>query len=178
MPEVIHIAQSFGVGLVWVVVVGLCLAGVVLSVLTLSGTWLVVIAAGVAAVLLPREFPGLWTILAFVLVSGLVEGFEAIAGSWGVMKRGGSRMAGFLAAVGGLVGFFLGGIIPLPLVGNLVGMLALGFVLVYAWERRRLQQSEQAASIAWGSVLGRLAVMLVKVTATVGMAAYLIVGMA
>jgi uncharacterized protein YqgC (DUF456 family) len=178
MTETAEIAQTLGAGAAWIVTVALCLTGVLMSVVTLSGTWLVVLAAGLVAVLSPEPFPGPWTVLAFALIAGLVEGVEALAGAWGVMKRGGSKMAGFLAAVGGLVGFVVGGLIPIPLVGNLIGMLALGFVLVYAWERRRLKRAGAAASIAWGSVLGRLAVMLVKVAATVGMAAYLIVGMA
>jgi uncharacterized protein YqgC (DUF456 family) len=174
MVEVMH---TLGAGLVWAAVILLCLAGVVMSVLTLSGTWCVVGAAALAGIALPASFPGIRTVLVFALVSGLVEGFEALAGTWGVLRRGGSKAAGVLAAVGGLAGFLLGGLLPVPLVGNLVGMLVVGFLLVYAWERRRLRQASGAASIAWGSVLGRLAVMCVKVAATVAMGAVLIVGM-
>ncbi|MBN1557685.1 MAG: DUF456 family protein [Lentisphaerae bacterium] len=177
METLADILQTGGLVLGWAVTALLCAAGILLCVLTLSGTWLVVAAAALAAVLRPGAFPGIGTVLVFALVSGLAEGFEALAGSWGVMQRGGSKTAGLLAAVGGLAGFLLGGLIPVPLVGNFIGMLVLGFLLVYAWERRRLRQGGAAAAIAWGSVLGRLAVMGVKVAAAVGMSGVLLWGL-
>lgn len=160
-----------------VLIVALCVAGLLLSCLSISGTWLVAAAAVLAALIRSDPFPGIWTIVIFLLISALVEVAEAVAGAWGVRNRGGSRVAGLAAVVGGLLGLALGSVIPVPLVGGLVGMLVGSFALVFAVERHRLQQLGRAANIAWGAVVARLLVVLVKVTATLGMAAYLLLGM-
>jgi len=166
---------GFWLGIVGVVL--LCVAGVALSCLSLCGTWVVTGAAALAAVLRPGEFPGWWTVVVFAVISAVVEVVEAVAGAWGVEKRGGSKLAGFLALAGGLVGMFLGGLIPIPIAGPLVGMLVCSFFPVYYVERRRLANSEQAVSIAFGSVVARVAVILLKVLVSLGFSAFLLLGM-
>jgi uncharacterized protein YqgC (DUF456 family) len=160
-----------------VIIVLLCLAGIVLSCLSISGTWLVAAASLIAIFTSGDEFPGWWTLVIFILLSAGVEVVEAIAGTWGVIKRGGSKLAGFLAGVGGLVGMFAGTLIPIPIAGPLIGMLVCSFALAYAAERYRLKKSEPALSIAWGAVVARVLVVLVKVTVTLGMAGALLIGM-
>ncbi len=168
-----ELAVQFGFLWVWL----LCAVGVVLSCLSISGTWLVVVAAVIAAVLSGAGFPGLGTILLFVYAAVLVEVGEVVAGAWGVKKRGGSGRAGFMAVVGGLVGLFLGSVIPVPVVGSLLGMMAGSFALVYAVEVRRLKQSGAAAHIAMGAVIARVFVVLMKVLVTLGMTAWLAIGL-
>ena len=108
-----------GAGLVLIAL--LCLAGVILSCLTISGTWLVS-AAALLAMFLPIDTPpGIWTVIIFLVISGLVEAVEALAGAWGVTKRGGSRLAGAAALVGGLVGLVVGALIPPAILGSLAG---------------------------------------------------------
>ncbi|MDA0577255.1 MAG: DUF456 domain-containing protein [Verrucomicrobia bacterium] len=166
METITQNAQSGGI---YALIVLLCLAGVALSMVSLSGTWAVALAA-LSARLLPGEATVGWgLVLGYIVVSALVEGVEAVAGVWGVQRRGGSRMAGLAAFVGGLVGLVLGGFIPVPPVGSLLGMLAGSFSLVYVVERRRLQQAQPAAHIAWGAVLSRMAVMMIKVLVTLAM---------
>jgi uncharacterized protein YqgC (DUF456 family) len=176
MTTFLQVCQSAGYVLAMVGVACLCIVGIVMSCLSLSGTW-VVLAATVIAALVDRDpFPGWVTILVFAGVAVLVEVAEGLAGTWGVKRRGGSWAAGAAAAVGGLLGFVLGSLVPVPLVGGLVGMVALSFALVYVVERRRLRHSEQAANIAWGAVVSRILVIFLKVAVTVGMAAVLWVG--
>jgi len=175
--DLVEIVRLIGVGFGFVVVALLCMVGIILSCLSLFGTWVVVVATVLAALLSGTDFPGVWTIVGFVVVSGLAEGFEAIAGAWGVTRRGGSALAGFAALVGGLLGLVLGSAIPVPIVGTFVGMLVGGFALVFVVERLRLRQSGQAAHIAWGAVLGRIFVIFFKVIATLGMTAYLFLGL-
>jgi len=159
--------------LVWI----LCLAGIGLSSLSLSGTWLVTAGALLALLVRKGSFPGIWTVVVFVLISAAVEGVEAIAGAWGVTRRGGSKLAGAAAVVGGLAGLLVGGIIPPPLVGSLIGMMVCSFGLVYLVERRRLRASGDAAGIAWGAVTARVLVIFVKVGVTIGMSTVLLAGM-
>jgi uncharacterized protein YqgC (DUF456 family) len=154
----------------------LCLVGLLLSCLSLSGTWLVLLATMIAAWLSGPEFPGWITPAVFLAICLGVEFLEFIAGKWGVEKRGGSRAAGWAALGGSLLGSVVGGMI-IPLIGSLIGMLIGGFAAAFAVEHRRLKQTEHAAHIAFGTVLARLMSMLLKVLATLLMIGILIWGM-
>lgn len=161
----------------YLVVALFCLGGVVVSALTFSGTWLVLAATLLAAWLSGPQFPGWITVVSFLLLCIVIEAAEFLAGLWGVQKRGGSTLAGFAALLGGILGMLLGSLIPPPVVGTLLGMFGGSFGLAYYVERRRLSH-ERAAHIATGAVLARVAVLLLKVTATLGMIATLYIGMA
>ena len=156
----------------------LCLAGIILSCLSISGTWVVTGAAILAALIRTDPFPGIWTILIFLALSACVEIAEFMAGAFGVTKRGGSKLAGFMAIVGGLLGLMLGTLlIPIPIIGSLLGMLIGIFGLAFLVERHRLKQTEQAANIALGAVLARVFVIFLKVAVTMGMVGWLVIGM-
>ncbi|NLG33866.1 MAG: DUF456 domain-containing protein, partial [Lentisphaerae bacterium] len=68
--------------------------GLILSGLSISGTWLVVAAAALLAGAGGDGFPGWGTPLAFALIALLVEGVETAAGWLGVTRRGGSAWTG------------------------------------------------------------------------------------
>lgn len=161
-----------GYGVVWL----LCLAGIVLSCIALSGTWLVALATILAAVLSGPGFPGWWTVGLFLVLCVLVEGLEALAGSWGVNRRGGSARAGLAAFAGGLLGLVVGGLIPPPLIGSLVGMFVCSFALTYWVELQRLQERAAAAHIARGALVARVLAILLKVVVSLGMSVALLVG--
>jgi uncharacterized protein YqgC (DUF456 family) len=168
--------QGAGLWLAYIVVGLLCLAGLALSCVSLSGTWLVVAASILAALVRSDPFPGIWTVVLFAAAAGAVEGVEAVAGAWGVKRRGGSNLAGLAAMLGGFAGLLVGGLIPIPVVGSLLGMLVCSFALAYVVERRRLR-AERAADIAWGAVTARVLVILLKVVVTLGLTAILCFGM-
>jgi uncharacterized protein YqgC (DUF456 family) len=163
MPELIHAA-------IWV----LCLTGIFLSLFALSGTWLVVGASVLALFLPPPQATGIWTVFTLLGLTVLLELLEWLAGAWGVYKRGGSRLGALMALIGGVAGFFLGFSIPIPLIGNFVGMLLLSFILVFLVERQRLGQDGPAAHIAMGAVLARVIMVLVKTMAALGMSLWLL----
>lgn len=151
--------------------------GLVMSAVTLSGTWVLVAAAGLAWWLSPDGFPGLWGVLSFVILSAGAEVVEALAGAWGVKRRGGSTAAAWAAMGGGIAGMILGAAIPIPVVGSIVGMFAGSFGCAFWVEQRRLQRNDKAAHIAMGTVVAKIIVMMVKGFATLGMAVYLIWGL-
>jgi len=155
----------------------ICLAGFVLSCLSLSGTWLVLVATGFLSLVLWPDFPGIATPVIFLLLCIGVEVLEAFAGAWGVQKRGGSKAAGWAALGGGFLGMVLGGMV-IPVLGNLLGMLLLSFSAAFLVERSNLKKTEHAAHIAWGAVLARVGVIFLKVGATVIMTAALFIGLA
>lgn len=154
----------------------LTLSGLLLSVLSISGTWFVLAAAVLLGIGSARPFPGLMTVLAFAAVCLAVEGAEGLAGYWGVKARGGSRWAAVAALAGGLAGLVLGAALPVPLFGPLIGMVVLSFVAAFAVEQHRMRSAGHAASVAWGAVLARVAVVLLKSAATLAMAAVLWAG--
>lgn len=177
MTEFLNHLQPLAAGTGLAAIGLLCVTGILLSCLSISGTWFVIAGTIIAALIRNDGFPGLWTILIFIALAACVEVIEALAGAWGVRRRGGSKLAGFAAVVGGLLGLALGTLIPIPILGNLLGMLIGSFCLVFAVERYRLKKSNQAAEIAWGTVLARVFMTLLKVSVSLGMSAYLLVGM-
>lgn len=180
MPEwLIAIGQFLGSGVVVALIVLICLLGVVLSCLSVSGTWLVLGATLLAMVTRGENdsFPSWITVGVFLLICIAVEVGEYAAGALGVAKRGGSKLAGWAALGGGLLGMLLGNAIPVLIVGPLIGMFIGSFGLVYLVEARRVRH-EQAVSIAMGSVWARVAVMAGKVAMTMIMSFVLWVGMA
>ena len=168
-----------GVFLAWATCVLLCLGGLLLSALSISGTWLVGIAALIAAALTgPEQFPGWPTLIVIFAVCASVDIIDWFAASWGVRRRGGSAAAGWMALLGSLGGMVLGSVvIPVPFIGGLIGMMAGSFSLVYWVEKRRLQQVEHAAHIATGAVLAGMSMLLLKVVATAGLILWLAAGL-
>lgn len=155
-------------------VVLLCLAGLFLSMLSFSGTWLVLAAALIAKA--ATGFPNIGTLVAFAGLCIAAEVVEALAGLLGVQKRGGSKLAGLAALIGGLLGAALGSAV-FPILGTLLGMLAGSFALAFLVEWNRLRHHGQAAQIATGAVIARLAVIFLKTALTLGMSIWLISGL-
>ena len=154
----------------------LCIVAFILSCLSLSGTWLVLAATGLIAWARWPKFPGTGTLVIFTLLCIGVEVVEALASAWGAQKRGGSKITGLAAVGGGFAGMILGGFIPVPIIGNLVGMLAGSFGLAFLIEHFRMKKADHAMHVATGTVLARLAVIFLKIGATLLMIITLAVG--
>lgn len=154
----------------------ICFAGFILSCLSLSGTWAVLLATGLLAWMRWPGFPGIGTLILFLLICIGVEVIEAMAGTWGVQKRGGSKAAGIAALAGGLIGMLLGTFIPVPVFGTLIGMMVGSFALAFLVEQSKMKTAQHAAHVATGAVLARLAVIFIKVGITVIMTFVLALG--
>jgi len=178
VETIIHLAATLGTNIGILAIVLLCAVAVVLSCLSISGTW-VVLGAAIVAMLIRGEspFPGWITIGVFAALSIAIEIAETMAGSWSVTKRGGSKLAGIAALLGGLVGLVLGVIIPIPIIGPILGMMVLSFSATFMVELWRLKRIEHAAHIAWGAVWARIWVIILKEGITLGMSAALLIGM-
>ncbi len=90
------------------------------------------------------RYVGLWTLLALAGMAALTYVVEFAASILGVKKYGGSRRAMVGAAVGGIIGIFLGfpGILLGPFVGAVIGELSL---------QRSLDEASRAG---FGTVVG------------------------
>lgn len=170
--------QAVGTFWVYAFAALLCIIGFLASCISLSGTWLVLGATALVAWVRWPEFPGIGTLVAFLLLCIGTELLEAMAGTWGVQKRGGSKAAGWAAMGGGLLGMFLGSFIPVPIIGNLIGMLAGSFGCAFWVEHARMKKADHAAHVAFGAVLARLGVIFLKVGITLVMSVGLALGLA
>ncbi|NCD32605.1 MAG: DUF456 domain-containing protein [Spartobacteria bacterium] len=164
-----------GYGMIWL----LCISGIVLSALSFSGTWCVVIASMWAVWMTGADhFPGLFVIIAFILISLSAEALEFFSSAWGVKKRGGSKGAGFGAMTGSMFGLIVGSaVIPIPLIGSLLGLFAGTFVGAFSVEYYRMKHTGKAAHIAWGALVARTCMILLKLVITLGMTAILLIGL-
>lgn len=90
------------------------------------------------------RYIGVWTLLILAAMTALTYVVELAASILGVKKYGGSRRAMAGAAIGGMVGIFLGipGILFGPFVGAIIGELSL---------QRSLDEASRAG---FGTVLG------------------------
>ena len=175
--SILHALAASGVFLAWTACALLCLGGLFLSALSISGTWLVLAAAALAGWLAPPgAFPEWPTLLGMSACCAAVDVVEWFAAAWGVRRRGGSRAAGWMALLGSLGGAILGGMV-VPLLGSLVGMMAGSFALVYWVEKRRLRQTDRAAHVATGAVLAGMSMLLLKVAATAALVLWLAIGL-
>lgn len=157
----------------WALAFVFCLVGVLMSLLSFTGAWLIALAAVLLVLLRADDAPGWWVAGAFLAGSAVLEIFDFFAGKWGVTRRGGSSAAGWAAIGGGLAGMLLGSFIPVPVIGSFLGLIVGSYFAAYYVERRRLLNEGAAAHIARGAVLAKLMVMFVKTVAALGMSTYL-----
>jgi uncharacterized protein YqgC (DUF456 family) len=161
--------------LIYIVITLACLVGLLLSALSLSGTWCVLLAAVLAWWRLPEAI-GPATLIVFALVCIAVELLEALAAFAGVQKRGGSRPGGVAAILGGLFGAVIGSVL-FPILGTIAGMLLGSFAGAFLVEYRRLKRGSHASHIAFGAVWARLGVMMLKTVLTLGMSLWLLINL-
>jgi len=138
----------------------------VLVVVGLPGVW-ILIALAVAVELLDGaylegaapETYGWWAIGSCVALALVGEILEAVAGAAGTRAGGGSRRGMVGAMIGGIAGaIFFTPVIPIPLVGTLVGALLGTFAGAVIAERTHREPPDAQATLkaASGATLGRL----------------------
>jgi uncharacterized protein YqgC (DUF456 family) len=149
------------------------IAAWLLTLLTLPGNWLIVLAAAVFAWLIPAQAgQGItWrTVVVLVALAVVGEVIEFAAGAVGAARQGASRRAVVLSLVGAFVGSLAGLAVgmPIPVVGPLVmavlGGAAGAFAGAYLgeWSKGRIASQRSAAGHSafvgriWGTV-GKLA---------------------
>lgn len=147
------------------------LLGVLLTLLTLPGVWLLLAVAVGIQVLWQPELFSWWTIGAGFVLAALGEVAEAVATGVGAAKGGASRTGVVGAIVGTLVGAVLGTFIPLPIIGTLIGA-ALGAAVGATLAERVIKNRgwTESSKAGAGAAAGRIVALGIKggVTASVG----------
>ncbi len=142
-----------------------CCASWCLTLFTLPGNWIMVgLAAGFAWMYHPPEPHGLsWGVVgAVLLLAGLGELVEFVAGAAGAAKEGGSRRGMILSIVGAAVGSVLGAIVgvPIPIVGPIVaalgGAAAGAFCGAYLGETWKGRDHASTMAVSKAALVGRV----------------------
>ena len=143
------------------------LIGLALDLLGLFGNWIILAAMVVAWILLGFEPFGWIGIGAMLGIAVLGEVFETLAAGFGAKKFSGSK-GSMLAALGGcLAGAVLfTPIIPVPLVGTLIGACLGAFIGAALWEYLRHEKKPgEALWTGLGAALGKVAGLFIKTAA-------------
>ena len=130
------------------------LVGVVIATLGLPGLWLMVIAAGIYAIVTGGTalfWPGLITLVVLGLIA---EGLEFLAGAAGSQRAGGGWRGVVGAIVGGIVGAIVG--VPIPIIGPLVGAVLGAGIGATLLEFAGHNDAPLATQIGWGAAKGRM----------------------
>ena len=149
------------------------LLGLLMIPFGMPGT-LVIFAAALCYVLLVPQGGIGWPTVAIVgLLMIIAEVFEWTLAARFARRYGGSKRAGWGAAIGGMIGAFVG--VPVPIVGPIIGAFAGAFVGALAFELGGGTGGGAATKVAWGALLGRVVAAALKMAIGIVMAVWILV---
>jgi uncharacterized protein YqgC (DUF456 family) len=138
------------------------LAGLILTLVTLPGTWLIVATAILTKVFWVPDFMPWWVIIVMVLLAVIAEVIEGVAGAVGAAKTGATKAGALGAVVGSIVGAICGSPFLFPL-GTIAGAClgaAIGTLLVeVGYAKKTMKEGAWAGT---GAAAGRFVAILVK----------------
>jgi uncharacterized protein YqgC (DUF456 family) len=144
------------------------LLGLVLTLVGLPGNWLMVFATALVAWIEPGLF-SLWTLGGITLLALLGEFVEFFSGAAGAKRSGGTRRGSIGAILGGIIGGVLGtGMIPIAVIGTLIGMGLGAFLGAGLLELLGGQTMELSFRAARGAAVGRVFGFLAKFVIGIG----------
>ena len=164
--------------------------------MNLLGNLLLFIGMAAGLAMIPFGLPGIGVIFGSALLYALLTQFSSgislnlililaaftllgeTADNWlmaiGAKRFGASTAAAWLSLLGGLLGaLILGPIlaVALNIIGPIAGAFLGAFISVVLYEHRRKQNWREALRAGWGTLLGRVAGIALKVVVGVGMVA-------
>jgi uncharacterized protein YqgC (DUF456 family) len=168
------------VTMIWIcylLLLGVAAVGLLVNIVGLPGLWLIVASlAGYAWLTGFDVYVGWPSLISVLVLAGLAEVAEFVAGSAGAAEAGGSKRAMLGAIVGGVLGGVLLSI-PIPLIGAIIGACLgafLGSAVIELAIRRDLLHSMRVGTGAakgrfWGIVIklafGAVMLLVVAVAA-------------
>lgn len=140
---------------------GLALVNAVFLAMTLiglPGNWLMIVAAAAVAWWVDDPFIGTWVFVAALLLAGLGEAIELLAGAVGSRLGGGGRWSSLGALGGGIAGAILGTVlIPVPVIGTILGAAIGAFAGSAAVELKTGKSAREALRAGRGAAVGHVA---------------------
>lgn len=144
-----------------IVVCAACLAGVLLSLITLPGAWFMLLAAGVCQWWRGDLFSW-WTLGICLGLAVLGEVLEVVLSAAGARKSGATRSGAFGAVVGSLAGALGGAPVVFPLGAVLGAVLGAGAGAMAVELLFNERPAGEAATAARGAMKGRAVATGVK----------------
>lgn len=152
------------------------IGGPALVVMGLPGTWLLLALAGTAEGLTDARLFSSTTWIGVLLVALAGELWETLAASRQAKRAGAGRRGAWGALLGGIGGAVLGTImIPIPILGTLIGGMTGAFVLAASLEHRGGKTLGQALRIGRSAASGQVRGMVGKLTCSVIVYVWLVV---
>src|SRR4051794_32054753 len=155
-----------------ILLVAVLLLSLIMIPFGMPGTLVMFAAALCYKLLVPQGGIGWPSVVIVGILMAIAEGLELTLAARFAKKYGGSRRAGWGAAIGGMVGAFVG--IPIPIVGSIVGAFAGAFAGALVFEMSRGSGGGTATRVAWGALIGRVAAAAIKMGIGLVMAIWLI----
>ena len=139
--------------------------GLAINIFTLPGNWLMLLAVAAYAWATEKShYVGLITLGILLILAIIGEFVETFAAGRGVKKQGGSRWGSVGALVGGILGgILLTGLIPIPVLGTLCGILLGTFLGATLLELVGGKQVGRSALIGVGAAGGRFVGTTLKI---------------
>lgn len=145
------------------------IAGWVLTLFSLPGTWLIVIAAALYSYLVPNQWrvdvgwPAVGALLGLAVLGEVIESLTAAVGA---RRAGAGKSSAFLALFGSILGGICGGVLgfPIPVIGPLVAVVVgaalgamAGAMIGEQWRGRPAEANWKVGKAAfWGRLWGTL----------------------
>ncbi len=150
------------------------LAGIVLTLITLPGTWVAVVVAALVAWWRP-DMLSWYTVVATLGVAILAELVEFLASAMGASKGGSTKKGALGALLGSIAGAILGSPVVFPL-GTILGAVIGAAVGTFVIERGVVQKTwGESTKAAGGAALGRAVATVAKTALAALMALILII---
>ena len=145
------------------IVVLASILGVILTLLTLPGTWLAV-ATGLACAWWRPDMFGVWTLATCIALAVLGEVLEFFASAAGAASAKGTKAGAIGAIAGGLVGALVGtGASPIPIVGTVLGGIVGAGLGAALGERGMASRTwSESFRVAKGAAVGRALSIVLK----------------
>ena len=152
---------------------GVLLLSLIMIPFGMPGTLVMFGAALCYKLLVPQGGVGWVTVGAVGILMAIAEVLEWSLAARYARRYGGSKRAGWGAAIGGMIGAFVG--VPVPIVGPIVGAFAGAFAGALLFELGGGTAGGAATRVAWGALLGRVVAAGLKMGIGVVMAVWIVV---
>lgn len=140
----------------YLILAALMMLGLVLTLMTLPGLWLMLASAAGYALLTRFSFIGWKTLAALLAWAAVAEVVELASSGAGAKKAGGSRAGLWGALIGGIVGGIWLSFIPIPIISTLAGVCLGTFLGAMSGELIAGRHVGRSVWIGVGAAKGRL----------------------
>jgi uncharacterized protein YqgC (DUF456 family) len=138
------------------------LVGLAITVMTLPGLWIMLLATGLYAWATHFAFIGKWTLLILLAMAVLGEVIELGFQGSGAKRAGAGRRGVWGALIGGVLGGIFLSFIPIPVISTLVGVLLGTFTGAMIGELSGGRDVGPSAYVGFGAARGRFFGTLAK----------------